>query len=120
MRACGWRKVMTILCTQESVVISCVISAYLHMKTTLEPPDPCARVRPCVPCVSRVCPGSPRCLFTGKGGLREVLNFASVCRDLPGYWVFFLYKKGSISIQDIIIYHLISCRYTLLFACLLA
>ena len=27
--------------------------------------DPCARVRPCVPCVSRVCPGSPRCLFTG-------------------------------------------------------
>ena len=24
--------------------------------------DPCARVRPCVPCV---CPGSPRCLFTG-------------------------------------------------------
>ena len=22
--------------------------------------DPCARVRPCVPCVSRVCPGSPR------------------------------------------------------------
>ena len=26
----------------------------------------CARVRPCVPCVSRVCPGSPRCLFTGK------------------------------------------------------
>ena len=28
----------------------------------------CARVRPCVPCVSRVCPGCrlPRCLFTGK------------------------------------------------------
>ena len=26
---------------------------------------PCARVRPRVPCVSRVCPGSPRCLFTG-------------------------------------------------------
>ena len=26
--------------------------------------DPCARVRPCVPCV---CPGSPRCLFTGTG-----------------------------------------------------
>ena len=25
--------------------------------------DPCARVRPCVPCLSRVCPGSPRCLF---------------------------------------------------------
>ena len=25
---------------------------------------PCARVRPRVPCVSRVCPGSPRCLFT--------------------------------------------------------
>ena len=24
--------------------------------------DPCARVHPCVPCVSRVCPGSPRCL----------------------------------------------------------
>ena len=23
----------------------------------------CARVRPCAPCVSRVCPGSPRCLF---------------------------------------------------------
>ena len=28
--------------------------------------DPCARVRPCVPCVSRVCPGSPRYLFTGR------------------------------------------------------
>ena len=27
--------------------------------------DPCAHVRPCVPCVSRVCPGFPRCLFTG-------------------------------------------------------
>ena len=26
---------------------------------------PCARVRPRVPCVSRVCPGSPRCHFTG-------------------------------------------------------
>ena len=28
--------------------------------------NPYARVRPCVPCVSRVCPGSPRCLFTGS------------------------------------------------------
>ena len=28
--------------------------------------DPCARVRPYVPCVSRVCPGSPRCLCTGR------------------------------------------------------
>ncbi len=27
--------------------------------------DPCALVRPRVPCVSRVCPGSPRCLFIG-------------------------------------------------------
>ena len=29
--------------------------------------DPCARLRPCAPWVSRVCPGSglPRCLFTG-------------------------------------------------------
>jgi len=26
---------------------------------------PCAFVRPRVPCVSRECPGSPRCLFTG-------------------------------------------------------
>ena len=26
--------------------------------------DPCARVRPCAPCVSFVRPGSPRCLFT--------------------------------------------------------
>ena len=30
--------------------------------------DPCARERPCVPCVSRVCPSSPRgCLFTAPG-----------------------------------------------------
>ena len=28
-----------------------------------------------------------------------------------GYWGNFLYKKREISIQDIIIYHLISCRY---------
>ena len=28
--------------------------------------NPYASVRPCVPCVSRVCPGSPRCLFTGS------------------------------------------------------
>ena len=28
---------------------------------------PCALVRPRVPCVSRVCPGSPRCLFAGLG-----------------------------------------------------
>ena len=30
--------------------------------------DPCALVRLRVPCVSRVCTGSPRCLFTGPGG----------------------------------------------------
>ena len=42
--------------------------------------DPCARVRPCVPCVSRVCPGS--CLFTGRilGTMRVVLNTSSVWR----------------------------------------
>ena len=31
------------------------------------PDCPCAPVRPCAPCVSRVCPGSPRYLFTGTG-----------------------------------------------------
>ena len=31
----------------------------------------CARVRPCVPCV---CPGSPRCLFTGTVCESDVLN----------------------------------------------
>ena len=36
--------------------------------------DPCARVRPCVPCVSRVRPGSPRCLFTASK--RSFVRFA--------------------------------------------
>ena len=36
-----------------------------------------------------------------------------------GYWGFFLYKKGSISIQDIIIYHYISCRYHNISLCII-
>ena len=38
---------------------------------------PCARVRPPVPCVSRVCPGSPRCL------LPDTLLILSAGRDQP-------------------------------------
>ena len=40
--------------------------------------DPCALVRPRVPCVSRVCPGSPRCLFTGTGIVSYIEPVASL------------------------------------------
>ena len=45
---------------------------------------PCARVRPRVPCVSRVCPGSPRCLFTGFGSPRSVYRYCSSAAPLAG------------------------------------
>ena len=42
----------------------------------------------------------------------------------PGHskweWGFFQYKKGSISIQDIIIYHHISCRYHDISLCIMS
>jgi hypothetical protein len=42
-------------------------------------------VRPRVPCVSRVCPGSPRCLFTGT--LNLDVSFRSGPLSQPGSWV---------------------------------
>jgi len=35
------------------------------------------KVRPRVPCVSRVCPGSPRCLFTGTKDFKDSKNSAN-------------------------------------------
>ena len=45
---------------------------------------------------------------------------ASPGAEPEGDWGFFLYKKGSISIQDIIIYHLISCRYHDISLCIIS
>ena len=57
-------------------------------------------------------------------GLEAVARFLGgelgpECR-VARYWVFFQYKKGSISIQDIIIYHLISCRYHDISLCIIS
>ena len=76
--------------------------------------DPCARVRPCVPCVSRVCPGSPRCLFTGvfllcgfNADSNEPRNGMPEARNM-GIGVFFNTRKGQFQYKIssyIIIYH---------------
>ena len=44
------------------------------------PPVSFYRVRPCVPCVSRVCPGSPRCLFTVTHTVSHSVSFVAVPR----------------------------------------
>ena len=54
----------------------------------------------------------------GAGGGRDTLTKA--LQQGHGDWGFFLYKKGSISIQDIIIYHLISCRYHNISLCIIS
>ena len=81
----GWRKVMN-LCVPVPGTLGChYFRLFAHendSRTPLIRVPVCARVsRVCPVCVPA--PPGVFLLVRGSRGLREVLNFASVCRDLP-------------------------------------